>query len=289
MKAMKLLMAFAMLVFGSIGLFVRHISMTSAQISLLRGAVGAVCLFAAAATVGGGVSWSRIRANLKYLLIAGSAMGVNWILFFESFRWTSIATGTICYYLAPAFMLILAPWLLKERLSRVTIVCVGVSLAGLAFIVAGAGGSGKNDLLGIACGVGAAAPYAIAVMGNKFLRDITPYESTAADLCVAAVFLAPYVFAHEGLSFAALDGTGWFCLAMLCLFHTGFAYLLYFAALRALPAQTTAALSYIDPLSAVLMSWLILGERMTPLQIVGGVMILGATFVNEMFSRKANS
>ena len=85
------------------------------------------------------------------------------------------------------------------------------------------------------------------------------------------------------------DGTGWFCLAMLCLFHTGFAYLLYFAALRALPAQTTAALSYIDPLSAVLMSWLILGERMTPLQIVGGVMILGATFVNEMFSRKANS
>ena len=86
MKTMKLLMAFAMLVFGSSGLFVRHIPLTSAQISLLRGATGAVCLFVAAATIGGGVSWARIRANLKYLLIAGSAMGVNWILFFEAFR-----------------------------------------------------------------------------------------------------------------------------------------------------------------------------------------------------------
>ena len=186
-------------------------------------------------------------------------------------------------------MLILAPWLLKERLSRVTVLCVAVSLAGLACIVAGAGGSGRNDLLGIACGVGAAVLYAIAVMANKFLRGITPYESTAADLLVAALFLAPYVFAHEGLSFAVLDRTGWFCLAMICLFHTGFAYLLYFAALRALPAQTTAALSYIDPLSAVLMSWLVLGETMTPLQVCGGVMILGATFANEMWSRKAHS
>jgi len=286
MNTMKLTMAFAMLVFGSIGLFVRRIPMTSAQISLMRGAVGAVCLFAAAATIGGGVSWQRVRANLKYLLVAGSAMGVNWILFFESFRWTSIATGTICYYLAPAFMLLLAPWLLKERLRRVTVVCVALSLLGLVCIVAGAGGSGANDLLGIACGVGAAVLYAVAVMGNKFLRDITPYESTAADLLIAALFLAPYVFAHEGLSFAALDGTGWFCLAALCLFHTGFAYLLYFKALRSLPAQTTAALSYIDPLSAVLMSCLLLGERMTPLQMFGGALILGATFANEMLSRQ---
>ena len=286
MKTMKLLMAFAMLIFGSIGLFVRHIPLTSAQVSLLRGAVGCVCLFAAAALVGGGVSWTRIRSNLKYLLVAGSAMGVNWILFFESFRWTSIATGTICYYLAPAFMLILAPWLLKEKLSRVTVACVAVSLLGLACIVAGSGGRGANDLLGIACGVGAAVLYAVAVMANKFLRDITPYESTAADLLIAALFLAPYVFAKEGLSFAALGGTGWFCLAMLCLFHTGFAYLLYFKALRSLPAQITAALSYIDPLSAVLMSWLILGERMAPLQVLGGVLILGATFVNESLTSR---
>ncbi len=281
MNSMKWLMAGAMLIFGSIGLFARRVPLSSAQLSLWRAAVGGFCLLIAAKTVGG-LSWRRIHANLKYLLIAGAAIGVNWILFFEAFRWTSIATGTVCYYLAPVFMLCLAPWLLREKLEKRTAFCVFVSLCGLACVAGGSGGPGRNDLLGIACGVGAAVFYACAVMANKFLRGVTPYESTAAELLLAAAFLAPYVLVEGGLSLASLDGAGWSCLAALCLIHTGLAYLMYFTALRRLPAQTTAALSYIDPLSAVLMSWLLLGESMTPLQLAGGALILGATFFNEM-------
>ena len=282
MNSMKWLMAGAMLIFGSIGLFARRVPLSSAQISLLRAAVGGLCLLAAAAAVGNGLSWKRIRANARYLLMAGAFIGMNLILFFEAFRWTSIATGTVCYYLAPVFMLCLAPWLLREKLARRTVLCVFVSLCGLACVVGGSGGAGRNDLLGIACGVGAAVFYACAVMANKFLRGVTPYESTAAELLLAAAFLAPYVLVKGGVPLAGLDGAGWFCLTALCLIHTGLAYLMYFTALRRLPAQTTAALSYIDPLSAILMSWLVLGESMTPLQLAGGALILGATFLNEM-------
>ncbi len=281
MKSMKLLMAFSMLVFGSVGLFVRRVPMTSAQISLLRGLAGGFFLLAGAALAGGGVSWARIRANLKYLIVAGSAMGLNWIFLFESFRRAGIAAGTICYYLAPAFVLALAPRFLHERLSRVTALCVAASLCGLVCVAAGNGGGGEG-LPGIACGVAAAVFYAVSLIGNKLLRGITPYESTSVVLFVSALFLAPYVLGHDGLSFAALDGAGAFCLATLCLFHTGFTYLLYFAALRALPAQTSAVLSYIEPVSAVLMSCLLLGESLTPTQWLGGALILGATFVNEL-------
>lgn len=258
MNSMKWLMAGAMLIFGSIGLFARRVPLSSAQISLLRAAVGGLCLLAAAAAVGNGLSWKRIRANARYLLMAGAFIGMNLILFFEAFRWTSIATGTVCYYLAPVFMLCLAPWLLREKLARRTVLCVFVSLCGLACVVGGSGGAGRNDLLGIACGVG------------------------AAELLLAAAFLAPYVLVKGGVPLAGWDGAGWSCLAALCLIHTGLAYLIYFTALRRLPAQTTAALSYIDPLSAILMSWLVLGESMTPLQLAGGALILGATFLNEM-------
>ncbi|MST56612.1 DMT family transporter [Pyramidobacter sp. SM-530-WT-4B] len=282
MNSMKWLMAGAMLIFGSIGLFARRVPLSSAQISLWRAAVGGLCLLAAAVTVGNGLSWKRIRTNARYLLMAGVFIGMNLILFVEAFRWTSIATGTICYYLAPVFMLCLAPWLLREKLEKRTAVCVLVSLCGLACVAGGSGGAGRNDLLGVACGVGAAVFYACAVMANKFLSGVTPYESTAAELLLAAAFLAPYVLVKGGPPLASLDGMGWLCLAALCLIHTGLAYLMYFTALRRLPAQTTAALSYIDPLSAVLMSWLLLGESMTPLQLAGGALILGATFLNEM-------
>lgn len=281
MRTKKLMMAAAMVVFGSIGLFVRRIPLTSAQISLLRGIAGCLCL-ALAAPRCGGFSWRHVRDNAGWLLVAGSFMGVQWILFFEALRWTTVAAGTICYYLAPAFLLALAPFMLGESFKRSTAVCIAVSLAGLACIAAGGGGAGKNDVLGITCGVLAALGYAVAIVANKRLRGITPLESTIADLFVAAAFLAPYVLLTDGISFAGLDGTGWLCLATLCFFHTGAAYLMYFAALRALPARTTAALSYIDPLSAVLFSFAVLGESISPLQWLGGALILGATFVNEM-------
>ena len=276
------MMAFAMFIFGSLGLFVRFIPMPSSHIALIRGVIGSVCLVTAALTVGGGLSWRRLRPNMKYLLGAGASLGVNWILFFESFRYTTISTAIICYYLAPVILLCLAPLVLHEKLRRRTAVCILASLAGLICVAGGSGGEGSNDMLGIACGVGAAAIYAFIVLTNKFLRDVTPYESTAVQLGIAAIVLTPYVLSGGGLNFAGLSATALVCLAIVCLVHTGLAYLLYFKSLFSLSSQTTAALSYIDPLSAILLSTLILGEKMTLIQMIGGALILGATYVSEM-------
>lgn len=270
-----------MFIFGTVGLFVRNVPLPSAHIALIRGAVGAACLWTAAATVGGGISWKRIRPNLKYLLAAGAGMGINWILFFESFRWTTISIAIICYYLAPVMILALAPLLLREKLNRRTVVCVLVSLAGLVCVAGGSGG-GANDLLGIAYGVSAAATYAMIVLINKFLRGITPYETTGMQLTAAAAVLFPYVLAGGGISLSGLSAGAMASLACVCFVHTGFAYLLYFKSLVQISSQTTAALSYIDPLSAILLSALLLGETMTPVQMLGGVLILGATFFNEL-------
>jgi drug/metabolite transporter (DMT)-like permease len=282
MNFAKLMMGSAMFIFGTLGLFVRAVPLPSSHIALIRGAVGCLCLCAAAATLGGGLSWKRVRPNLKYLIACGAGMGINWILFFESFRYTTVSTAIICYYLAPVIILALAPAVLHEKLSLRTVACVLASLAGLVCVAGGSGGTGSNDTLGIIYGVSAAATYAFIVLTNKFLKGVTPYETTSVQLGVAAAVLAPYVLSGGGLSFAGLSATALVCLALVCLVHTGLAYLMYFWSLVRLPSQTVAALSYIDPLSAIVLSALFLGEKMTPLQMLGGALILGATFVNEM-------
>ena len=68
--------------------------------------------------------------------------------------------------------------------------------------------------------------------------------------------------------------TGWACLLCLGLVHSGAAYVLYFSALKSLPGQTAAILSYVDPLMAVLVSVTVLAEPVTALQLAGGALIL---------------
>ena len=86
----------------------------------------------------------------------------------------------------------------------------------------------------------------------------------------------------SGCNLIALNGVGWGCLLTVGLFHTGITYCLYFSSLKELPGQKAAILSYIDPLVAVLVSVLILGESMTMMQILGGALILGFTLWNEI-------
>ncbi|MBQ2834459.1 MAG: EamA family transporter, partial [Clostridia bacterium] len=97
----------------------------------------------------------------------------------------------------------------------------------------------------------------------------------------AIATLLPYVLASGGFHLHLLDGAGWACLLVMGLVHTGLAYCMYFSALRSLSGQQASILSYIDPLVAVLISVLLLGETMTLWQGIGGAMILGFTLLNE--------
>lgn len=68
--------------------------------------------------------------------------------------------------------------------------------------------------------------------------------------------------------------------------HTGVMYLLYFSCLQKLESQTAAVFSYIDPVSAIVFATIFLQEGMKPLQIAGGVLVLGATLLNEVYAAR---
>lgn len=147
----------AMLIFGSIGLFVRNIELASSQIALVRGFVGAFILLIAMFFLHKRFNIKSLKQNLHYLLLAGLAIGFNWIFLFQAYTYTTIAIATLTYYLAPTFVVLLSPLILKEKLSSFKIICVILSLFGMS-LVAGffnENRSGANDFIGALYGISA--------------------------------------------------------------------------------------------------------------------------------------
>lgn len=276
-----------MLLFGSIGLFVRGIDCTSSQIALSRGMIGTLCLVIASFVLKQPLSWKRIRPNLSILIASGIAIGLNWIFLFEAYKYTTIATATICYYFAPVIVMFLSPLILKERLSVIKVACILAAMLGMVLITGvGESGLGQNYLIGVAYGIGAAALYASVMIMNKFLKKVTSLESTVSQLGFASLAILPYILINGGFDIGQLDGQSIILLLIVGVIHTGVGYVIYFGAFQKLSGQTIAAFSYIDPISAIILSSLILREEMTWMQIVGGILILGSTYISEFYSNK---
>ena len=130
--------------------------------------------------------------------------------------------------------------------------------------------------------------YAAVILLNKFIKNVEGIHRTFLQFLSAIVILIPYVIMTSGVTLGSLDGIGWANLLIVGLIHTGVTYCMYFSSLKELPGQKAAILSYIDPLVAVLISVTILGETMTLWQAMGGILILGFTFWNEISPKAGN-
>lgn len=286
MKNSKGIYIVAMLIFGSIGLFIRGINLPSGQIALVRGVIGCSFLMASCPVMKQKISWSAVKPNLLLLLLSGAAIGFNWILLFEAYKYTSIANATLSYYFAPVFVMFLSPFLLKERLTVLKIICILSAVLGMFFIMGNGGEAGQDNLVGIGFGLSAAILYTGVVITNKYLKGLSGLETTLIQLAAASVVLLPYILLTQKLLIFQLDRRSLVLLLVVGIIHTGMAYLMYFTALRNLSAQTIAVFSYIDPISAIFMSGILLGEGITLLQAAGGALILGATFLSEVAEQR---
>lgn len=282
--AAKLKVFASMFIFGTIGVFVRYIALPSEVLALARGIIGVVFLLAVVMIRGAKIDWIQIKKNLLWLILSGTALGFNWIFLFESYRFTSVAIGTLCYYMAPIFIIIVSPVLLREKLTVKKVVCVLLALLGMVFIsgVLVGGLPSANELRGVLFGLLAAVLYASIVLMNKKIHGISAYDKTIFQLAVSAITLIPYCLLTTDI--AAIDFTG-SALPMLLLVgivHTGLAYYLYFGAMDHISGQTAAMISYVDPAIAVLASIVILQEPMELIEAFGAVLILGAALMSEV-------
>ena len=283
----RIMLIISMVTFGTIGLFVKNIALSSGEIALWRAVLATVLIGLFLLITKQKIPFKSIKKEIPLLIASGCAIGINWIFLFEAYKYTSVSAATLSYYFAPIIVTLVCPFLFKEKMSPKAWICFGASTVGI-ILITGLGGvtEGSNHFLGILFGLLAALFYATVILINKFIKNVGGIHRTFLQFLAAIVILVPYVLFTSGIQVATLDGKGLGFLAVVGLIHTGVTYCLYFSSLRELSGAKAALLSYIDPLVAVLVSVFILREEITPLQIVGGLLILGFTLWNELPSKK---
>ncbi len=281
----KLMFILSMAIFGTLAPFVRNISVSSAELALYRAVMAAVLIGMFLLITKQKIPFKKIRKEVPLLLASGVAMGINWILLFEAYKYTSVSVATLSYYFAPVIVTAVCPIIFKEKLTFRQIFCFLMSTSGLVLIT-GIGGTNGNDFVGILFGLGAAVFYATVILLNKFIKNVDGIHRTFLQFISAVIVLIPYVLMTGGITLGNLGGVGWSSLLIVGLVHTGITYCMYFSSLKELSGQKVAILSYIDPLVAVFISVAVLGEPMTVMQIIGGVLILGFTLLNELSPKK---
>ncbi len=275
----------SMVIFGTIGLFRRYIPLPSDVLAFSRGVMGSLFLLAVLRVSKKPFDRQAAFSRWKPLVISGAMIGLNWILLFEAYNYTTVAVATLCYYLQPIIVLLLSPLVVHEKITPGKVVCVAAALLGMLLVSGVAGGRLPQDdsIKGILLGLGAAVLYAAVVLMNRRIRGVPVYEKTIIQLASAAAVLLPYMLAAGTLKNYPMNAGQTAAFLLTGILHTGVAYALYFWSVERLRAQTSALFSYIDPVTAVLLSALLLHEPLSPAAAFGAVLILGAAAVSERF------
>jgi len=282
-KRARLFLILSMASFGTLAPFVRQIAVSSGELALYRAILASLLIGGFLLATKQKMNFRSLKKELFLLLFSGIAMGFNWILLFEAYKYTTVAIATLSYYFAPVIVTLVCPLLFHEKLTKKQILCFAMSTLGLSLVTGITNlGSGGNDAIGIAFGLGAAVLYASVILLNKFIKGVTGIHRTFLQFLAAIGVLIPYVLLTSGVNLGNLDTTGWSCLLIVGLVHTGITYCLYFTSLKELSGQEAAILSYIDPLVAVVIGVLVLQEPLNWQQLLGGTLILGFTLLNEL-------
>ena len=280
----KISFIFSMLVFGSIGIFRRYLPFGSGTIAFSRGIIGALFLLLVLLIKRQNTDKKAIKMNAPVLCLSGALIGFNWILLFEAYNYTTVATATLCYYTAPIIVIILSPFALKEKLTVKKGLCVAFSLIGMVLVtgVLRQNPDMSDNGLGVLFGLGAAVLYASVILLNKRLHDIGAYDKTIVQIFAASVVILPYTLLKETVTKSEVTVKTVTILLIVGVIHTGLSYALYFGSMEKLSAQTVSLMIYIDPIVALVLSTLLLREHMGIAEIIGAVLILGSTVVGEV-------
>lgn len=277
----------SMAVFGTLGIFIKNIPLSSGEIALFRAVIAAISILLYKIVKNEKTPFDEIKKDLLLLFLSGTAMGFNWIFLFQSYRYTSISIATLSYYFAPVIVMAVCPILFREKLNLKQIICFVMSSLGLVLVIdPGKILPGSNSFIGICFGLSAAVLYATVIILNKLIKNVTGIDRTLIQFFAAIIILFPYVGLTDGmhLSAAGTYGNGIINLLVVGIVHTGITYCLYFSSLKDLKGQEAAILSYTDPLVAIIVSVSFLGETISLTQILGGILILGFTLLNEIKS-----
>ena len=271
---------FAVVIYGTIGMFLRQVSVPSEIVVLCRGTIGSVFIWLYRRSRHRSVDRQAVRTNLPWLLLSGVSLGLNWVFLFGAYLHTTVAIASLCNYMAPIIVIVIAPVVLREKPDVRKIPCVVVAFIGI-ILVSGFWEGNAGEVSGVLMGIAAAACFVVIVICNRKMRGINAYDKAIVQLAVSALTVLPYVLIRNRGAEPDWNARSVAIVLLLGLVHTGVAYCLYFSGMATLPVQTVAVLGYLEPVVSVLCSAVILQEKMSLWGWIGAVLILGAAVISE--------
>lgn len=275
----------ALLLFGSNGVVASFIDLSSLNIVLMRTLIGSALLIAIYLLTGGKLTFYRHKKQFLFLTVSGIAMGASWMFLYEAYARIGVSIASLLYYCGPVIVMALSPLLFRERLTANKVIGFIAVAVGVVLINGNALG-GNGDVIGIICGLMSAVTYAFMVIFNKMAKDIVGLENSALQLLIAFLTVAAFVGVKHGFTMQITPASV-LPILVLGLLNTGIGCYLYFSSIGKLKVQTVAICGYLEPLSAVLFSVMLLGETMMPLQVVGAVTILGGAMIGELANKRS--
>ena len=278
----------AMFIYGTIGVFRRYIPISSGTLAFLRGVIGCLLLLVILLVSKKSPLPKADKKTIAVLIISGGLIGFNWIFLFESYNYTTVATATLCYYLEPSIVMLLSPIFFAEKLTPKKIFCIAASFIGMVLVsgIIGSGLPSVNELKGILYGIAAAAIYSSVVIINKKLPKLEPFSKTFIQLAGAAVVILPYVLISEDITAVPTDPRSIVLILILGAVHTGIAYALYFGSINGLRTQTVAIFSYVDPVTALFLSFFFLNEKVAVYGLIGAFLMIGSAVLSVTGEQK---
>jgi drug/metabolite transporter (DMT)-like permease len=222
----------------------------------------------------------RYSGKWPLLLAAGFAFAGDLAFWHKSVQLTSVANSTLLANLASIFVT-LAAWLfLRQKPTRLFLAALAVALAGVGLLVHTSLSFSSTGLAGDALGVVTAMFYAGYILAVKGLRDRgeTTLHLMAVTTTITALFLFPAALA-SGEQMLPSSAFGWWVLIGLALVSHAAGQGLIAYALAHLPAAFSSVSLLFQPVMAALFAWLLLGEGLVPLQILGGLIVLAGIYL----------
>lgn len=270
----------SLVLFGSNGVIAAQITVPSYEVVLLRTFIGAALLVAVCLASGRRFAFLRRPRDAAWVIASGLSMGASWVFLYEAYRLVGVGVSSLAYYCAPVMVMALSPFLFGERITpRKAIGFAAVFTGAVLMSVQTIEGGGSGH--GMLCGWMSAVMHAAMVIASKKADRIDGMENSAVQLVASFALAAAYVAAF-GKPLMPVPAAEWPWAALLGLANTGLGCYLYFSSYGGLSVQSVAVLGYLEPLSAVAMAAVALGEAMSPAQVLGAALILGGAAFGEL-------
>lgn len=271
----------SLLIFGSNGVMVSHISLSSYEIVFLRTLIGTAFIILLYLATGGKFHIREHKRDAIFIAISGMLQGASWVFLYEGYRNIGVGISSLIYYCGPILLVVSAPVLFSEKLSGTKAICFGVVLLGLVMINGRVLKSGGGSLWGFAASVLSAVTFFLMLVFNKKSRHIHGMENAVIQVSFAFVAMAIFIGATQQFVIHTQSGD-WPWIIIQGVINTAIGCYLYYSALPKLSVHTIAVCGYVEPLAAVVFAAVFLSETMSPIQLIGAVCIIGGAVMAEL-------